>query len=158
VIEQRWFTGVHSDAGGGYPWPDRGLATLALRWMVERVTTACKLELDVAPLDGAPPSRVALHDSLSPWYRLWTPAARTIDGGLGHHGARDESRITEESVDESVGTWRATFNTAPMPVVNRPYAPENVADYDERVAQASHTPPVQPPDYPSDLRATNAPR
>ena len=155
-MEQRWFTGVHSDVGGGYPWPDRGLATLALRWMVERVTTACKLELDIAPLDGAPSSRVALHDSLSPWYRLWAPSTRTIDGGLGHHGARDESRLTEEAVDESVAGWRTEYRAAPMPVVHRRYAPANLADYDARLAQAAHTPPVQPPDYPSDLRPTLA--
>lgn len=151
-VEQRWFTGVHSDVGGGYPWPDRGLATVALRWMVERVTTACRLELDAAKLDGAPANRIALHESLSLWYRLWKPATRTIDGGLGHNGARDEARLTNECIDDSVAKWRAQFATAPMPAVNRPYAPANVADYEEREAEAASTPPVQPPDYPSDLR------
>lgn len=151
-IEQRWFTGVHSDVGGGYPWPDRGLATLALRWMVNRVTTSCKLELDAAPLDGAPPSRIALHDSLTLWYRLWAPDERTIDGGLGHHGARDDSRLTAEGIDESVDKWREGYARVPMPVVNRAYAPANVADYETRIAQAAVSPPVQPPDYPSDLR------
>jgi hypothetical protein len=151
-LEQRWFTGVHSDVGGGYPWPERGLATLALRWMMGRVTTACRLELDPSALDGAPASETALHDSLTLWYRLWAPATRTIDGGLGHHGAREDSRITAECIDESVAGWRERFRTSPMPVVNRAYAPEIVADYEERVAQAAHTPPVQPPDYPSDLR------
>ena len=102
-IEQRWFTGVHSDVGGGYPWAERGLATLALRWMIDRVTAACRLELDPSALDGAPPSESALHDSLSLWYRLWAPANRTIDGGLGHHGARDDMRITDEYIDESRG-------------------------------------------------------
>jgi uncharacterized protein (DUF2235 family) len=152
-VEQRWFTGVHSDVGGGYPWPDRGLATLALRWMAERVASACKLELDMAPLDAAPATRIALHDSLSLWYRCWMPATRVIDGGLGHDGARDDARITSEGVDESVDKWRTQFATAPMPVVNRPYAPANVADYEERIREAANTPPVQPPDYPSDLRS-----
>jgi len=151
-IEQRWFTGVHSDVGGGYPWPDRGLATLTLRWMVNRVTTSCKLELDATPLDAAPPSRIALHDSLSLWYRLWAPDERTIDGGLGHHGARDDSRLTNECLDESVDRWREGYARVPMPVVNRAYAPGNVADYESRAAQAAIAPPVQPPDYPSDLR------
>jgi hypothetical protein len=36
--------------------------------------------------------------------------------------------------------------------VNRAYQPANVADYESRAAQAALTPPVQPPDYPSDLR------
>ena len=156
-IEQRWFTGVHSDVGGGYPWPDRGLATLALRWMMDRVTKACRLELDASLLDGAPPCRAARHDSLTLWYRLWKPATRTIDGGLGHHGARDDSRITEECIDASVAGWREQYGTTPMPVVHRVYAPENVSDYELRLAQAAATPPVQPTDYPSDLRPVSPP-
>lgn len=156
-IEQRWFSGVHADVGGGYPWPDRGLATLALRWMVDCVTKACKLELDTASLDGAPPSRIALHDSLTLWYRLWAPFERTIDGGLGHYGAREDSRITGERLDESVDGWRERYAATPMPVVNRVYAPGNVTDYEERVARAASTSPVQPPDYPSDLRPIRSP-
>lgn len=157
-IEQRWFTGVHADVGGGYPWPERGLATLALRWMVNRVTTACRLELDTSALDTAPSSDIALHDSLTLWYRLWAPANRTIDGGLGHHGAREDTRITDECIDESIGQWRAKFATAPMPVVNRAYTPDNVLEYEERIAEQANTPPVQPPDYPPDLRETGLPR
>jgi uncharacterized protein (DUF2235 family) len=157
-IEQRWFTGVHSDVGGGYTWAERGLATLTLRWMIDRVTTACRLELDPSALDSAPPSGSALHDSLNLWYRFWAPANRTIDGGLGHHGARDDMRITDEVVDESVGRWRAKYSTAPMPVVNRPYVPANVLEYEERISEQANTPPVQPPDYPSDLRETGLPR
>jgi hypothetical protein len=156
-IEQRWFTGVHADVGGGYSWPDRGLATLTLRWMVHRVSTACRIELDASSLDGAPDSAVALHDSLTLWYRLWEPARRVIDGGLGHHGARDDGRITQECIDESVDGWRVKFEATLMPVVHRAYAPENVTDYEERVAQAAISAPVQPPDYPSDLRPVNPP-
>lgn len=33
-VEQVWFSGVHSDVGGGYP--DSGLADLALLWMADR--------------------------------------------------------------------------------------------------------------------------
>ncbi len=157
-IEQRWFTGVHSDVGGGYAWPQRGLATLALRWMIERVTTTCRLELDASPLDGAPPSESGLHDSLTLWYRIWAPARRTIDGGLGHYGTRDDARITDEVVDESVGQWRAKYATASMPVVNKPYVPPNVLDYEERIAEQGRMPPAQPPDYPPDLRETGLPR
>ena len=156
-IEQRWFTGVHSDVGGGYPWTERGLATLALRWMVGRVTTACRLELDPSLLAGAPPSASDLHESLTLWYRAWKPANRTIDGGLGHHGARDDMRITDECIDESVDQWRAKYRTMPMPAVNKPYAPDNVIEYEERLSQQASTPPVQPPDYPSDLRLTGTP-
>ena len=157
-VEQRWFTGVHSDVGGGYPWNERGLATLTLRWMIDRVTTRCKLELDPAALDTAPPSTVELHDSLSLWYRAWKPAHRTIDGGLGHYGARDNGRITDECVDESVGKWRAKYATEPIPNTKKPYTPDNVLEYEERIEEQASTPPVQPPDYPSDLRLTERAR
>ena len=156
-IEQRWFTGVHSDVGGGYPWVERGLATLALRWMIDRVTAACRLELDPSSLDTAPPCASAVHDSLTLWYRLWKPATRTIDGGLGHYGARDDTRITDECIDESVTQWREMYKTAPMPVVQRPYTPDNVEDYEKRLAQQANAAPVQPRDYPSDLRLTGVP-
>jgi hypothetical protein len=125
---------------------------------MDRVTTACRLELDASALEGAPPSESALHDSLSLWYRLWAPANRTIDGGLAHHGARDDTRITDECIDESVGQWRAKYATAPMPVVNKHYVPANVLEYEERIEEQASTPPVQAPDYPSDLRETALPR
>jgi len=44
-----------------------------------------------------------------------------------------------------------------MPVVQRPYAPENVVDYEKRVAQQANVAPVEPSDYPSDLRLTGVP-
>jgi uncharacterized protein (DUF2235 family) len=152
-IEQRWFTGVHSDVGGGYKWAERGLATRTLRWMIDRVTTSCKLELDRSVLDTAPSSDSALHESLTLWYRAWKPANRTIDGGLGHHGVRDDGRITNECLDESIGEWRAKYAHAPMPVVKHTYVPANVLEYEERIKLQANTPPVQPPDYPSDLRS-----
>ena len=35
-VEQRWFAGVHSNVGGGYP--DEGLADLALKWIIEKAS------------------------------------------------------------------------------------------------------------------------
>src|SRR5690606_28826285 len=43
VIEQVWFTGVHSDVGGGYA--DHGLSDIAFAWMMEKVARV-GLELD----------------------------------------------------------------------------------------------------------------
>lgn len=37
TLEQRWFAGVHSNVGGGYP--DEGLADIALKWMIEKAET-----------------------------------------------------------------------------------------------------------------------
>jgi len=42
--------------------------------------------------------------------------------------------------------------------VNKPYVPANVLEYEERISEQANTPPVQPPDYPSDLRETGLPR
>jgi uncharacterized protein (DUF2235 family) len=39
-IEQRWFAGVHSDVGGGYPERESGLSKLALVWLLEEATNA----------------------------------------------------------------------------------------------------------------------
>jgi hypothetical protein len=44
-----------------------------------------------------------------------------------------------------------------MPVVNKPYTPDNVLEYEERISEQANTPPVQPPDYQSDLRQTGMP-
>ncbi|MBB5394538.1 DUF2235 domain-containing protein [Mucilaginibacter sp. AK015] len=38
VFEQRWFTGVHSNIGGGYP--DEGLSDIALHWMIAKAKGA----------------------------------------------------------------------------------------------------------------------
>ena len=37
-IAQRWFAGVHSDIGGGYPEADSGLSKYPLVWMIEQAT------------------------------------------------------------------------------------------------------------------------
>lgn len=34
VLEQRWFAGVHSNVGGGYP--NEGLSNIALRWIMQK--------------------------------------------------------------------------------------------------------------------------
>jgi hypothetical protein len=45
-----------------------------------------------------------------------------------------------------------------MPVGRKTYTPDNVLEYEERLSEQASTPPVQPPDYPSDLRETGLPR
>lgn len=39
-VEQRWFVGVHSDIGGGYPETESALSKLPLIWMVEEAAKA----------------------------------------------------------------------------------------------------------------------
>ena len=87
-LEQMWFTGVHSDVGGGYP--EGGLADIALLWMVNRVQS-CGLVFrpgafpaevpegthqDVLPVRPDPMGR--LHESRTGLYVLQSPLHRPI--------------------------------------------------------------------------------
>ena len=155
VLEQVWFPGVHSDIGGDEPWPERGLATTALRWLIDRVTATCGLELDVAMLDAAPPSAIAQHDSLSWYYRLpplTNPVVRIIDGGLGQYGSRGTSRASTESMHDTVLQLARQYADRPMPAINRPYNPPNVLEYILRVHRSKSYVAPAPSPFPPDIR------
>lgn len=68
-VEQTWFTGVHSDIGGGYEEP--GLCNTTMLWMVERAAQ-CGLALDMDYIRSvcSPDAEPVLHDSLSPFYKV----------------------------------------------------------------------------------------
>ena len=135
IVEQKWFTGVHSDVGGGYKWDERGLANVALRWMLNRVSATCKIELDAYPLIDAEkrfPTTVALHDSMK-WYykaldvtRVNRRFERVLDDG-------DDT----ESLHRIIDACRGTFATRAFPLLNRPYTPRNVEAFVERRKAAS---------------------
>jgi uncharacterized protein (DUF2235 family) len=88
TVEQVWFTGSHSDVGGGYP--DTGLSDLTLGWMAERaraqglvlvdgafeVGTTGDQESAVAPFDPNPDG--TLHNSRTGVYRLLPEYVRPI--------------------------------------------------------------------------------
>ncbi len=140
-VEQTWFAGVHADVGGGYAGGERELANVTLRWMINRVSAWCRLQVDPSPLAAAPAAEIALHDSLKWYYRLLAPpVVRYIDGGLEAHGTRDPFRLTSESMHPSVDELREEFASQPIPVVRRAYAPRNVADYERRVRASQHAP------------------
>jgi uncharacterized protein (DUF2235 family) len=64
-LEQVWFTGSHSDVGGGYPENEAGLSRLSLEWMVERARD-CGLDIEI------PPELTTLdkvHDSMTFFYK-----------------------------------------------------------------------------------------
>ncbi len=73
IVEQVWFSGVHSDVGGGYP--DSSLADLALLWMVGNAK-ACGLAFE--PLECSPDPCGEQHDSLSFAYKLLRPYDREL--------------------------------------------------------------------------------
>jgi hypothetical protein len=80
-IEQVWFSGVHSDVGGGYA-DDRSLSDISLRWMGERaLETGLPLgDLPHAPVTG----KELMHDSYIAPYTLVPPVAREITHGRLH--------------------------------------------------------------------------
>lgn len=92
VLQQRWFTGVHCDVGGGYPDPD--LADLALEWMADRARGA-GLEFrpghftkagKPTPAERATGARISPDplgkhgDSFKSFYRLQRPIDRVLEG------------------------------------------------------------------------------
>jgi uncharacterized protein (DUF2235 family) len=64
-IEEMWFTGAHSDVGGGYPAAECGLSDIALNWMMLKLQSAGVLLAE--PLVHKPnlaPCNQAFH---KPW-------------------------------------------------------------------------------------------
>jgi uncharacterized protein (DUF2235 family) len=88
---QVWFTGVHTNIGGGYPFT--GLSDKTLRWMMKRAKES-GLCLDTGYLKKLTPANAAqtLGKSYKKFYRLLGPAPRKI-GVTNPH---------DESVDPSV--------------------------------------------------------
>ena len=73
-VDERWFAGVHSDVGGGYPVEDSILWQVAFKWMAEEAET-CRLILDSREMarilslrskedPSAPAELSAKHDSM----------------------------------------------------------------------------------------------
>lgn len=97
TLEQRWFPGVHSNVGGGYP--DHGLSDIALKWLMEKAQ-ATGLQFDPGSLDSLDPklnpnsagkkyaSHLALPYLLTPW-------------DWGRRKIREQSN-TFETIDDSV--------------------------------------------------------
>jgi len=67
-IEQRWFAGVHSDVGGGYPETESELSKLALIWMVDEAAKAGLRinQPNYRHLAYGDPSRVGQHEYVKP--------------------------------------------------------------------------------------------
>ena len=120
-VEQAWFTGVHSDVGGGYE--DRGLANITFQWMAKRAYDA-GLEFDHQYLESelginlVQPSIIdnkgytgELHDSLTDIYLLMPRYTRVI----GKDSSKCETvwHTAKRRADEKVGG----------------YAPENLSAY-----------------------------
>jgi uncharacterized protein (DUF2235 family) len=80
-----WFPGVHSDIGGGYPWPDEtDLPMISFQWMV-REAEAAGFQVELAKLQAllaqCPPNPCGtIHKSLKDgWWALEYLPARRYD-------------------------------------------------------------------------------
>lgn len=96
-LKQVWFTGAHSDVGGGYP--AHGLSDVALRWMLDEAKEAgLSYGMDALPHFAAD-GNADPHDSFSTIYKV-------IDFFRGHpKGAGREwkpSALTGEDIHPSV--------------------------------------------------------
>lgn len=86
-IAQVWFSGSHSDVGGGYPEAESGAAKYPLRWMIDEAAAA-GLRFDEAtvarivegtdPDFAAPAPNAPLHDSMNWVWRVMEYLPRRI--------------------------------------------------------------------------------
>lgn len=74
VLEQTWFSGVHSNIGGGYD--DVGLSETTLKWMMCRAQVA-GLEFKIDPM-FIPNPKGKLQDSTTWYYKMLGIGWRTI--------------------------------------------------------------------------------
>jgi uncharacterized protein (DUF2235 family) len=99
TLEQIWFTGAHSDVGGGYG-PDPGtqtaLSDITLSWMM---TKAWALGLETYPAFNAQYSSLAAENSLDALHQSWNvlwgfPRPRSI----ADHASNADSASVANSV------------------------------------------------------------
>ncbi len=109
VLEQVWFTGVHSDVGGGYV--ETGLSDIALKWMLEKAQS-CKLKFDNITLNPDP--MAPKHESYSGFYTLQPKYFRPM--GLEITGMGNTNEFIHPSVLER-------YKNDPD------YRPQNLVDY-----------------------------
>ena len=80
VLEQRWFAGVHSNIGGGYP--DEGLADVTLKWMIEKashVDVGLGFEQELIKSDVKPNYKGTLCNSRSGFFSFLPSFTREIN-------------------------------------------------------------------------------
>lgn len=108
-LEQRWFPGVHSNVGGGYP--DTGLSDIALKWLMEK---SQKTGLSIDEKEAAKIKANAngmLYNSYTAPYWFWFPKYRKI-------ALEDKTLCT--SIDDTV---KERYKLNPK------YRPTNLTDY-----------------------------
>ena len=97
TIEQVWFSGTHSDIGGGLA--SHGLPDLSLQWMIDKARGAgLAFDADVMAAYPLYPDPVAHMNPIerSPFWKLTRTASRRI--GMNEAGALDPTQSLHPSV------------------------------------------------------------
>jgi uncharacterized protein (DUF2235 family) len=81
VLEQRWFAGVHSNVGGGYP--DESLSDIALQWMIEKAKQlGLAFDEDTIKIDVKPNVAGTLYNNRTGVFALTPTYDREITDGI----------------------------------------------------------------------------
>ncbi|MCF7805930.1 MAG: DUF2235 domain-containing protein [Candidatus Marinimicrobia bacterium] len=90
-VKQVWFSGVHSDVGGGYP--EIGLSNIALQWMIDEASEQGLNFLPDMVSQINPDPRDVLHDSYRGAFSLLRSQPRSAPQISGKNPAVHESVI-----------------------------------------------------------------
>jgi uncharacterized protein (DUF2235 family) len=90
-MEQRWFSGVHSNIGGGYA--DSGLSDIALKWIMDKAAETGLCFHDPHKMPAVPKFDAELRNSMSLMYMPWKAKDREIS---------ITNSIYNQTIDESV--------------------------------------------------------
>lgn len=98
VMEQRWFMGVHSNVGGGYP--DSEISDIALQWMMEKAkNTQLALDAEYIEKQVHPHPGGRIYDSYVFPYNLAGPLERKISADPVYHSSIDKSVLQRMTAD-----------------------------------------------------------
>jgi uncharacterized protein (DUF2235 family) len=127
TLEQRWFVGVHSDVGGGYP--EQELSAIPLDWLRQKASDA---DLCIRPLPLQKNPFGVKHESWQSFYRLIPEYHRPI--GIDPTDP-DTGRPmkTRQTIDESVWVRRHEDPN---------YRPQNLEEYLQRCPAPSAAVPA----------------
>ncbi|TQV76563.1 DUF2235 domain-containing protein [Aliikangiella marina] len=97
TVEQVWFSGVHSDVGGGYK--NSGLADIALMWMLHKAN-CLGLDFDQAYLSNPDNVNANVHDELHDSYNLFYRVMEKVTGMIGVRNLKGDP--SEEPINVAI--------------------------------------------------------
>lgn len=132
-FKQVWFSGVHTDIGGGYPEPESRLSDIALEWMLEDVQSpGIDLKIDWSYLNLFPDATGRQHDEYAQrmFWRLAGKKMRIVPPDAPLHDS-----VRQRYLAGGVRHYHKTGNYRPPGLVGDPErddpAHENVAIWEE---------------------------